>query len=80
VKAEPKLVGNDHEIIVNFTHTDHKIHLVKTNIPIPPCIQFRYFEVDVLENKVDAKVFVGLVEEKDPFPNTVEQIEMLNGR
>lgn len=72
--------GNDHEIQVNFSHSDNKIHFVKTNIPIPPCIQFRYFEVDVLENKVDAKVFVGLIEEKDPFQNTINSIEALSGR
>ena len=29
---------------------------------------------------MDAKVFVGFVEEKDPFPTTIDSIEMLNGR
>ena len=41
--------------------------LVKSAIAIPPCTKFRYFEVEVLENKVDATIFVGIIEEKEVF-------------
>lgn len=51
-----------------------RIQLVKSVIPIPPCVQFRYFEVDVLENKVDANIYVGIIEEKDYFIDTPNEI------
>jgi hypothetical protein len=53
-------------MILEFSNKD-QITLVKSIVPIPPCTQFRYFEVDVLENKVDATIYVGIIEEKDPF-------------
>jgi hypothetical protein len=53
---------------------------VKSAIPIPPCTLFRYFEVDVVENKEDATVFVGIIEEKDAFKNSLDDIMQLNGK
>ena len=70
--------GNDHEIQIDFKEKG-KILLLKSAIPIPHCTQFRYFEVDVIENKIDASIFVGIIEENDPFFNSPESIDSLNG-
>jgi hypothetical protein len=44
--------------------------LVKSAVEIPPCVKFRYFEVEVIENIGDVPIFVGIIEENDPFmPN-----------
>ncbi len=53
--------------------------LLKSSLPIPPVARFRYFEVEVLENKVDANIFVGIIEQGDPFNTRVGAIEELNG-
>ena len=42
---------------------------MKSAIAIPICTRFRYFEVETLENKSDAAVFIGIIESKDPFNN-----------
>ena len=73
-------VGNDHEIQIDFKEEmKGRIVLLKSAIPIPFCTMFRYFEVDVVQNKIDASIFVGIIEENDPFLNSPVQIEALNG-
>ena len=41
--------------------------------------RFRYFEVDVLENKNDSNIYVGLIEEKEKFEFTLDSIDELDG-
>jgi len=48
---------------------------VKSALPIPKCTQFRYFEVDVIENKNDCAIYVGIIEAKDPFLNQIDSAE-----
>jgi hypothetical protein len=43
-------------------------------------VRFRYFEVEVLENKVDATIFVGIIEERDYFSNTIPDVQALSGQ
>jgi hypothetical protein len=38
---------------------------VKSALLIPTIEKFRYFEVEVLENKADCGIFFGIIEEKD---------------
>ena len=53
--------------------------MVKTALPIPPVARFRYFEVEVLENKVDANVYLGIIEQQDAFSERLDRIEQLSG-
>eukprot|EP00347_Sterkiella_histriomuscorum_P003818 403362821 len=78
VQVNVKQDDRDHEIEVNFSQ-QNQIYLIKSTIAIPPCTFFRYFEVDVLENKKDATVFVGIIEERDPFFNQIDNIDQLSG-
>ena len=63
---------------MHFEETD-KIQLVKSAIEIPPCVKFRYFEIEVIENIGDVPIYVGLVEENDPFLPNPSRIEDLSG-
>jgi len=51
--------------------------MYKSLLPIPECVRFRYFEVDVIENKADAPIYFGIIESKEKFinnPNSPEDI------
>lgn len=54
--------------------------MYKLNHPIPHVARFRYFEVDVIENKFDCTIFVGIIEEKDAFQNELTDISTMNGQ
>jgi hypothetical protein len=56
------------------------INLYKSIIPIPPCSRFRYFEIEVIENKNDSAIFLGIIEEKDLFLEQLSDIDQLNGK
>jgi hypothetical protein len=73
-----KEAGGDHEIILSFNH-NQGIHIVKSAVPIPHCAKFRYFEIEVLENKADAAVFFGIIEQKENFNHSIDAIEHLDG-
>lgn len=68
-------VGNEHEILINFKAKG--IHLYKSSIPIPFCIRFRYFEVEIIENKDDSAIYIGLIDAHDPFSNTLNSLDDL---
>jgi len=55
------------------------LHFVKSAIHIPPCTRFRYFEVETLENKADATIYIGIVEATDPFIQNPGSIEEFSG-
>ena len=57
--------GIDHDIYVEFKKEGYTF--IKSTIPIPSCIQFRYFEVEVIENKGDFGIYFGIIEEKETF-------------
>lgn len=54
------------------------MHLVKSNIPIPTCSDFRYFEVEVVENKLDSNIYIGLVEAQSPFANKISAFDQIS--
>ena len=45
-----------------ITFKEKGLHFYKSVIPIPECIRFRYFEVDVVENKADSAIYFGIIE------------------
>ena len=53
--------------------------MIKSLVMIPPCAKFRYFEVEVSENKADSAIYVGLVEANDYFKHTPNSIESFSG-
>jgi hypothetical protein len=84
VKQEIKKIkkeGDDHEIILEFTEEigQGTIKFVRSNNFIPQCSRFRYFEVDVLENKNDYAIYVGIIDEKDKFLWETHNIDEVNG-
>lgn len=51
--------------------------MVKSSLPIPPCTQFRYFEIEVLENKTGADIIFGIIEENDQFDYAIDRADIL---
>ncbi len=49
--------------------------MVRSLFPIPPPSKFRYLEVDVIENKDDCAILVGLIEAKDLLPETMQDVD-----
>jgi hypothetical protein len=62
-----------------MTFKEKGLHFYKSSVPIPECIRFRYFEVDVIENKADAGLFFGIVEGSYPFTNSPVKLEDMMG-
>ena len=56
------------------------INLAISSIAIPECAHFRYFEVEVIENKEDVEIYVGIIENNDPFYHFIPEIEALDGK
>jgi hypothetical protein len=69
VDQKLKETGGDTEIILTFDKSVTTPHIYKGIIPIPPCSLFRYFEVEVLENRADCAIYLGIIESKDFFAN-----------
>ena len=60
---------DDYELKVTFSQENGAINLIKSSVPIAQCTKYRYFEVEVLENKSDANIYVGIVDSRDTFLN-----------
>ena len=54
--------------------------MYKLNHPIPHVARFRYFEVDVIENKLDCTIYLGIIEDKDPFHNELDNLTSMTGQ
>jgi glutamine amidotransferase PdxT len=53
--------------------------MMKSNVPIPACSDFRYFEIEVSENHADSNIIIGLIEAKDVFTNNIRSLEQFTG-
>lgn len=69
---------DDYELRVHFE--SDALCFVKSAYPIAEVTKFRYFEVEVVENKSDSQVFIGICDSwYDSFSNTPDRVTDLTG-
>jgi len=71
--------GNDIELVVTFAQEGNKMMMLKSDERIPPVSRFKYFEIEILENQAGSDIWVGVLENKDTFIETPNNIGDLNG-
>ncbi len=79
VSQEYKDDGNDIETVIHFQHNDGSLVMVKSDEKMPVVNRFRYFEIEMLQNRDNSKVFFGLIEAKDEFIERPGSISDLKG-
>lgn len=65
---------DDYELRVAFCQEDGTVRAVRSMFPIANCLKFRYFEVEVIENKSNADIFFGIIDGRETFSNFPESV------
>lgn len=58
---------DDYELRINFTQRQNVLNFARSEYPICTVSKYRYFEVEVLENKANSQIYVGIIDKDDPF-------------
>jgi hypothetical protein len=71
---------DDFELRTTFQQSQGEIRLYKSEYPIAQCTKMRYFEVEVIENKLDVEIYVGIFNANEfDLPSMPASLEELQG-
>ena len=53
---------DDYELRIDFKQNQDVLNFARSEYPISAVSKYRYFEVEVLENKANSQIFVGIID------------------
>jgi hypothetical protein len=60
---------DDYDLRVTFNNHAGELLMIKSLFPIADCLKFRYFEVEVMENRQNSQIYFGIIEASEQFNN-----------